>query len=114
MPVLIDSGFRRGTDIFKALALGATSVCIGRPYIWGLGAFGEAGVERVLELLQVELKLTMQLAGTTSISKITPDFVRQRPRCPSGQNQNTKVGSFDLWVKEFGMCGAGGGIPNER
>ena len=80
IPVLIDSGFRRGTDIFKALALGADAVCIGRPYIWGLGAFGQAGVERVLELLQNELKLTMQLAGITSVSKITPDFIRRRSR----------------------------------
>jgi (S)-2-hydroxy-acid oxidase len=80
IPVLIDSGFRRGTDIFKALALGADAVCIGRPYIWGLGAFGEAGVARVLELLQTELKLTMQLTGTTSLSMITPEFVRPRSR----------------------------------
>ncbi len=52
VPVMIDSGFRRGTDIFKALALGADAVCIGRPYIWGLAAFGQAGVEKVLEMLQ--------------------------------------------------------------
>src|SRR5262245_55843958 len=51
-PVLIDSGFRRGSDIVKALALGAQAVCIGRPYIWGLGAFGQPGVERVLEILR--------------------------------------------------------------
>ena len=49
MPVLVDSGFRRGSDIVKALALGAQAVCIGRPYLWGLGAFGQPGVERVLE-----------------------------------------------------------------
>ena len=49
MPVLVDSGFRRGTDIFKALALGATAVCIGRPYVWGLAAFGQPGVEAVLD-----------------------------------------------------------------
>ena len=48
MPVLVDSGFRRGSDIVKALALGAQAVCIGRPYLWGLGAFGQPGVERVL------------------------------------------------------------------
>ena len=54
MPVLVDSGFRRGTDIVKALALGAKGVAIGRPYLWGLGAFGQAGVERVLELLRGE------------------------------------------------------------
>ena len=51
IPVLVDSGFRRGTDIAKALAMGATAVCIGRPYLWGLGAFGQEGVERVLQLL---------------------------------------------------------------
>src|SRR5690606_28657799 len=50
VPVLADSGFRRGTDVFKALALGADAICIGRPYLWGLGAFGQAGVERVLEI----------------------------------------------------------------
>src|SRR5436309_4921984 len=55
MPILVDSGFRRGTDICKALCLGASAVCIGRPYIWGLGAFGQPGVERVLELLRIEL-----------------------------------------------------------
>src|SRR5260370_33839137 len=59
MPVLIDSGFRRGTDIAKALALGARGVCVGRPYIWGLGAVGQPGVERVLELLRIELRVTM-------------------------------------------------------
>ena len=80
IPVLIDSGFRRGTDVFKALALGAAGVCIGRPYIWGLGAFGQPGVERVLELLQAELVRIMKLSGTTSISRITPDFVRSGRR----------------------------------
>src|SRR5205814_10677155 len=60
MPVLVDSGFRRGTDIAKALCLGAQAVCIGRPYIWGLGAFGQPGVERVLELLRIELRAIMQ------------------------------------------------------
>src|SRR5204863_5111887 len=54
MPVLVDSGFRRGTDIVKALCLGATAVCVGRPYIWGLGAFGELGVTKVLEILRTE------------------------------------------------------------
>src|SRR6202011_4253479 len=52
MPVLVDSGFRRGTDIIKALAMGAQAVCVGRPYLWGLGAFGQPGVERVLEILR--------------------------------------------------------------
>ncbi len=69
--VLVDSGFRRGTDIFKALALGARAVGVGRPYLWGLGAFGQAGVERVLEILQRELEMTMKACGTTSIAQIT-------------------------------------------
>ena len=55
IPVLVDGGFRRGTDVFKALALGARAVGIGRPYIWGLAAFGQEGVERVLQILRAEL-----------------------------------------------------------
>jgi isopentenyl diphosphate isomerase/L-lactate dehydrogenase-like FMN-dependent dehydrogenase len=69
--ILMDSGIRRGSDIFKALALGADAICIGRPYLWGLGSFGQSGVERVLELLQEELKATMQFSGVNSIHKIT-------------------------------------------
>jgi len=75
MPVMIDGGFRRGTDIFKALALGATAVAIGRPYLWGLGAFGEDGVRRVLSLLRAELKRIMQFAGTTELSEISDRHV---------------------------------------
>jgi 4-hydroxymandelate oxidase len=63
VPVLVDSGFRRGTDIFKALALGATAVCIGRPYVWGLAAFGQPGVEEVLTMLRRELELVMRRRG---------------------------------------------------
>ncbi len=55
VPVIVDSGFRRGTDIFKALALGADAIAIGRPYLWGLGSFGQEGVETVLDLLKREL-----------------------------------------------------------
>ncbi len=71
IPVLVDGGLRRGTDVYKALALGARAVGIGRPYIYGLGSFGQEGVERVLELLQAELRLTMRQCGTPSISQIT-------------------------------------------
>ena len=56
IPVLLDGGVRRGTDVFKALALGATAVGIGRPYIWGLSSFGQAGVDRVLQILNTELQ----------------------------------------------------------
>ena len=70
VPVLVDSGFRRGTDIFTALALGATAICVGRPYVWGLAAFGQQGVERVLEILDNELRLAMIGCGTTSVRDI--------------------------------------------
>jgi isopentenyl diphosphate isomerase/L-lactate dehydrogenase-like FMN-dependent dehydrogenase len=75
IPVLIDSGFRRGTDIFKGLALGASAVAVGRPYCWGLAAFGQAGVEAVLDILRKELALAMRLAGVTRISGITRGYV---------------------------------------
>ena len=78
IPVLIDGGFRRGTDIFKALALGAKAVCIARPYLYGMAAFGQDGVERVIELLRTELALDMGLAGTPTIKSITRDMVRIR------------------------------------
>ena len=77
IPVLVDSGFRRGTDIAKALCMGAQGVCIGRPYIWGLGAFGQPGVERVLELLRIELRAIMQQIGAPSIKHLTPAMVRR-------------------------------------
>jgi 4-hydroxymandelate oxidase len=75
MPVLIDSGFRRGTDIVKALCMGAKGVAIGRPYLWGLGAFGEPGVERVLQILRTELKVAMQQAGAPSLKDLKPSMV---------------------------------------
>jgi 4-hydroxymandelate oxidase len=77
MPILVDGGVRRGADVFKALASGATAVGIGRPYIWGLGAFGQEGVERVLEILRAELQLTMRQIGTPSIKQITPAAIRR-------------------------------------
>ena len=78
IPVLVDGGFRRGTDIFKALALGATAVGIGRPYLWGLAAFGQSGVERVIALLRAELALDMGMAGIANISQINRSYVRVR------------------------------------
>lgn len=71
IPVICDGGFRRGTDIFKAMALGATSIGIGRPYIWGLGAFGQEGVETVLAILRKEFEVVMKQSGTTNIAAIT-------------------------------------------
>jgi 4-hydroxymandelate oxidase len=77
MPILVDSGFRRGTDIVKALCMGATAVGIGRPYIWGLGAFGQPGVERVLELLRIELQAMMQQMGAPSLKDLKPAMVEK-------------------------------------
>jgi isopentenyl diphosphate isomerase/L-lactate dehydrogenase-like FMN-dependent dehydrogenase len=76
LPVLIDSGFRRGTDVFTALALGASAVCIGRPYLWGLAAFGEDGVAGVLRLLRQEFETVMRHMGAPSIAAVTGDFVQ--------------------------------------
>jgi 4-hydroxymandelate oxidase len=75
VPVFIDGGFRRGTDVFKALALGAKAVGIGRPMLWGLGAFGQAGVEQVLEIMNGELKLAMGNCGTRTPADITREYV---------------------------------------
>jgi isopentenyl diphosphate isomerase/L-lactate dehydrogenase-like FMN-dependent dehydrogenase len=75
IPVFVDGGVRRGTDVFKALALGAKAVGIGRPFLWGLGAFGQAGVDRVLEILQGELKLVMGNCGTRTIADIDRSYV---------------------------------------
>ena len=75
IPVFVDGGFRRGTDIFKALALGARAVGIGRPYVWALSAFGQKGVERVIDIVRAELQLTMRQCGTPSIKAITRNSV---------------------------------------
>lgn len=75
IPILIDGGFRRGTDIFKALALGADAVGIGRPYIWGLASFGQEGVEAVLQIMRDELALVMAQAGTHSIKDINSSYI---------------------------------------
>jgi 4-hydroxymandelate oxidase len=77
MPVLVDSGFRRGSDIVKALAIGANAVCIGRPYLWGLGAFGQPGVERVLGMLRAETRVAMQQIGAPSLKDLKPEMVKR-------------------------------------
>lgn len=81
IPVLVDGGVRRGTDVYKALALGASAVGIGRPYAWGLAAFGQAGVERVLQMLDLELRLAMAGCGTRSLREITAASI-----IPSGRD----------------------------
>ena len=75
VPVFIDGGFRRGMDIVKALSMGATMVGFGRPWVWGLGAFGEAGVERVIQIIQAEIVAAMQQVGATTIKELTPNLV---------------------------------------
>lgn len=75
IPIIVDGGFRRGTDIFKAIALGANAVMIGRPYIWGLAAFGQQGVEAVLDILRKELHTVMRQAGTARLDAINRSYV---------------------------------------
>jgi isopentenyl diphosphate isomerase/L-lactate dehydrogenase-like FMN-dependent dehydrogenase len=76
IPVLIDGGFRRGSDVLKALALGASAVCLGRVPRWGLGGFGAPGVQRVLEILHAELVLAMAHTGRPKLSSIDRTLVR--------------------------------------
>ncbi len=78
IPVLVDGGFRRGTDILKALAIGATAVGVARPYLWGMTCFARDGVARVLELLKTELALDMGMSGVARIADISPSLVRWR------------------------------------
>lgn len=78
VPLIVDGGFRRGTDIYKGLALGATAVGIGRPYIWGLASFGQEGVEMVLRLLRREFEIVMRQAGATSVKAISRESVIAR------------------------------------
>lgn len=75
IPVMVDGGIRRGTDVFKALALGASAVGVGRPFCWGLGAFGQPGVERVLDLLNRELAICMRGSGVTSVREVPASAV---------------------------------------
>jgi len=77
VPVMIDSGVRRGADIFKAIALGADAVGIGRPYVWGLGAFGQQGVDKVIELLLAEFTMVMRQTRTAKLDDIVPSFVME-------------------------------------
>jgi 4-hydroxymandelate oxidase len=76
--IILDGGVRRGTDVIKALALGANAVQIGRPILWGLAVGGEAGVARVLELLRSEFDAAMALCGCASVDRVTRDLVRTR------------------------------------
>ena len=72
---MLDGGIRRGTDVIKALALGASAVAIGRPQLYGLAAAGADGVQRVVELLRAELDLAMALVGAPSLDALGPDLI---------------------------------------
>jgi 4-hydroxymandelate oxidase len=76
--VYLDGGVRRGTDVLKALALGARAVFVGRPVLWGLAANGEAGARHVLEMLRDELEGAMRLAGQPAVTELDPDLVVRR------------------------------------
>ncbi len=87
IPLLLDGGIRRGTDVLKALVLGASAVAIGRPVLWGLALDGEAGVESVLEMLHSELERALTLCGCSSLRDLTPGLLQFRPveePCPRG------------------------------
>lgn len=75
VPVLMDGGVTLGTDVFKAIALGASLVFMGRPAIWGLAVNGQSGVEEVLSALKSEMEITMSICGTPTIKDITRDMV---------------------------------------
>ena len=74
-PVLVDGGIRRGTDVLKALALGARAVQVGRPILWALAAGGQAGVERALAILREEFELALQLLGAPTPADLTRDHI---------------------------------------
>jgi L-lactate dehydrogenase (cytochrome) len=76
-PVLFDSGIRTGADVFKAIALGASAVCLGRPYVWGLALDGQAGVEQVLRCLLAEFDLTLALSGYTEVAQVSSDALTE-------------------------------------
>lgn len=78
LPVLMDGGIRRGTDIVKALALGAKACLIGRPQLWGVSVAGQAGVEQIIEIYRQEIDMAMGLCGVSSISDISDDLIRHR------------------------------------
>lgn len=78
LEVLVDGGIRRGSDVMKALALGASAVGIGRPTLYGMASYGQAGVEKVLKILADEMEMGMRLVGAPSIKDITPGMITVR------------------------------------
>jgi L-lactate dehydrogenase (cytochrome) len=94
LEVLVDSGFRRGSDIVAALALGAKAVLVGRAYLYGLAAAGEAGVRHCVDILANEIRTTMALCGTTSIKELDRHLLRWRDRSQSPYPQQTYLGGL--------------------
>ena len=93
MEVLLDSGVRRGADVARALALGASGCLIGRPFVYGLAAGGPAGVERAVRLLEGELRRTLALLGATSVAQLDRSFIRPRSGAiPAGLNHGAGAG----------------------
>ena len=88
LAILFDSGVRSGSDVIKALALGADAVCLGRPYIWGLALEGQQGVETVLKMVLAELDLTLALCGYTEPGQLGPDALSETRACPVGVSLN--------------------------
>ena len=82
-PILIDGSFRRGSDILKALALGASAVMLGRPVLWALAAYGAGGVQTLLEMLQTELARDMAMCGKPNLKSLSPDVVKIHTRGPA-------------------------------
>ena len=86
VPVLVDGGIRRGTDVFKAMALGASAVLVGRPAVWGLANAGAAGVAHVLRLLRDELEVAMALTGCATLAEATPALLEGQDGAPAGRD----------------------------
>jgi L-lactate dehydrogenase (cytochrome)/(S)-mandelate dehydrogenase len=95
--VLLDSGVRRGTDVVKALALGAKAVLIGRPYIYGMTVAGQAGVAGVLEIFRSEIERTLQLMGVGSVRALDPSWLL--PRTGRGDDHGDPSTQFDVAVR---------------
>ena len=79
MPLLVDGGIRRGTDVLKAMALGASAVLVGRPYLYGLANAGALGVAHVLRLLRDELEIAMALTGCARLQDLPPELLGPAP-----------------------------------
>jgi glycolate oxidase len=77
--IIVDGGFCRGTDVIKAIALGADLVCVGRLYAYGMAAAGRDGIFRVLELLHDEMTRTMGLLGVNTLAELNPSYLRAAP-----------------------------------